>query len=151
MTAAPVAPTIPPAEDLLTRTLNTIAADREAGGDYERSFRCVDRMLQELGETDLAERLSDMISPARPWQDVADLFRILVWSTSDSGLALLRTMENWLLAAADLRQVQIALHIDVCPFIDPSRMRRVLTDVAEQFPQVRERCEQLIQSRGRQP
>jgi hypothetical protein len=59
-------------------------------------------------------------------------------------------MEQWLLAAQDLRQVQIALHIDVCPFIDPARMRRVLSDVAEQFPQVRERCDTMIQSRERQ-
>lgn len=151
MTAAPVAPTTTPAEDLLTVTLNTIAAERDAGGDFERSFRCVDRMLAELGESDLAERLYGMIPPQRPWQDVSDLFRILVWSTNDGGLALMRTMEQWLLAASELRQVQIALHIDVCPFIDPARMHRVLTDVAEQFPQVRERCETLIQSRERQP
>jgi hypothetical protein len=150
MTAAPAAiPIVPLAEDLLTTTLNTIAAEREAGGDFERSFRCVDRMLEEWGERDLAGRLYDVIPLTRPWQDVADLFRILIWSTNDGGLALMRTMEQWLLAAADPRQVQIALHIDVCPFIDPAHMRDVLTDVATVFPQVRERCEQLIQSRER--
>jgi hypothetical protein len=80
---------------------------------------------------------------------VADLFAILIWSTSDNGHELTETTEQWLLEAKDVRKVQIALHLDVYPFLDHSKMNEVLTKVASELPSVANRCNELIKSRER--
>src|SRR4051812_24689156 len=96
-------------EGLVTETLDTISAER---GNFDRSFDLVRDVIRKLGEAGLAERLYAATPVERPWEDIADLFGILIWITSDNGGALMRTMEQWLLDAADVRQVQIALHLD---------------------------------------
>lgn len=139
-------------DGLVTKTLDTIAAER---GNLDRSFDLVHEVIREVGEAGLTERLYAAIPVVRPWEDIADLFGILIWSTSDNGGALMRTMEQWLLDATDVRQCQIALHLDVYPFSSPSSepgtMERVLADVAAKFPQVSEQCRELMESCRRQP
>ena len=136
----------PTSDDLLTRTLDTIAAERD---DADHSFRLVDNLLAAWGEANLAARLYDAVPQARPWEHVADLFGFLIWSTSDNGAALMRTMEQWLLVADDVRQVHVALHLDVYPFEDRGDMERVLRRVAERWPQAAAKCAELISSRPR--
>jgi hypothetical protein len=149
-------PEKPPAihdEGLITEALETIAVER---GNFDRSFDLVGKLLTKFGETCLAERLYDAIPRERPWQDVADLFGILIWSTSDNGSALVKTAEQWLHAGNDLRQLQIALHLDVYPFLDRSEMESVFSNVARRHPEVASRCRELVDSRrqlreGRDP
>jgi hypothetical protein len=95
----------------------------------------------------LAERLDAEISPSVPWQVIADLFGILVWTTSDNGTALFRTAEDWLRQADDLRRVRVALHLDAYPFLDKAEMEQVLTQAAARHHEVVERCHELIASR----
>ena len=139
-------------EGLVTETLDTIAAER---GNFDRSFDLVDEVIRKFGEAGLAERLYEAIPRERPWQDVADVFGILIWSTSDNGCALTRTTEQWLLDAVDVRQVQIALHLDVYPFSSPSSapgtMERVLANVAAKFPEASQKCRELVESYRRLP
>jgi hypothetical protein len=135
-------------EGLVTETLDTIAVER---GNFDRSSDLVDDVIRKFGEPGLAERLYAVIPRERPWQDIADLFGILIWSTSDNGASLMRTMEQWLQSADVLRQGRVALHLDVYPFIDRGMMVRVLGDVASRLPEVRDRCHELIESRGRLP
>ena len=139
-------------EGLVTETLDAIAAEQ---GNFDRSFDLVHEVIRKFGEAGLAERLYSAIPRERRWEDIADLFGILIWSTSDNGGALMRTMEQWLLDATDVRQVQIALHLHVYPFSSPSSkggtMDRVLGDVAAKFPQVSERCRELVESFRRPP
>ena len=135
-------------EGLVTETLDTIAAER---GNFNRSFDLVNDVIRRFGEAGLAERLYEAIPREQPWQDVADLFGILIWSTSDNGRALPRTTEHWLRDASDARQVQIALHLDVYPFLDRETMEQVLGEVPAKFPEVAERCRELIESRRRLP
>jgi hypothetical protein len=129
---------------LLTETLDTIAAER---GAFDRSFGLVDGFIRTFGESNLAERLYAAIPRGRPWPDVADLFGILVWSTRDNGASLMRTVEQWLQNADDLRQARVALHLDVYPFADREAMVRVLHKVASRFPEARDRCHELIETR----
>ena len=133
---------------LVAETLNSIACER---GDVDRSFDLVDDVIRKFGEAGLAERLYAAIPRERPWQDIAHLFGILIWNTGDNGGSLMRTMEQWLQNAGDLRQVQIALHLDVYPFTDRAMMVRVLGEVASRYPEVRDRCRDLIESRARLP
>jgi hypothetical protein len=132
---------------LVTETLDTIAAER---GDFHRSFDLVSDVIRKLGEAGLAERLYRAIPRERPWRDIADLFAILIWSTSDNGSALTQTTEQWLRDATDLRQVQIALHLDAYPFMERGTMEQVLGDVAAKYPEVAERCGELVESRRRE-
>jgi len=62
--------------------------------------------------------------------------------------ALIETMEQWLLVADHVRQVQIALHVDVYPFRERGDMERILRRVAERWPQAAAKREELISSRG---
>jgi hypothetical protein len=133
-------------EDLITQTLDTIAFER---GHFDRSFDLADAVIRKFHEPGLAERLYAAIPHERPWQDIADLFGILIWSTSDNGSSLMRTMEQWLHRADDLRRIRIALHLDTYPFIDRETMARVLGNVASRFPEVTDLCRELIESRGR--
>jgi hypothetical protein len=135
-------------EGLVTETLDAIATER---GKFDRSFDLVNDVIRRFGEAGLTERLYNAIPRERPWQDVADLFGILIWSTSDNGSALMEATEHWLRHAADARQVRIALHLDVYPFMDRGTMEQVLGDVAAKFPEVAERCRELVESRRRLP
>jgi hypothetical protein len=134
---------------ILKETLATIEAER--GTRFDRSFGWVDRLLAEFGEADLAERLYAVIPSECPWEVIADLFGILVWSTSDNGAALSRAAEGWLRAGEDLRRIRVALHLDSYPFLDRSEMEQVLKDVASKHPEVAARCDELIGSRRRLP
>ena len=95
----------------------------------------------------MAERLYAELPEPCPWEVVAELFGILIWSTSDNGSALTKTTERWLHAPEDLRKIRVALHLDVYPFLDRNDMERVLKRVAEIHPGVSERCSELIATR----
>jgi hypothetical protein len=129
---------------ILADTVAVIADERPA---FSRSFDLVQQLVQDYGENNLAQRLAEEIPETVPWEIVADLFSILVWSTSDNGTALCRTTENWLRKADNLWRIRIALDIDVYPFLDRVEMEDVLTRVAELYPAVSDECEKLIKSR----
>ena len=120
---------------------------QERGKGFDRSFQFVDQIVREYGETALVERLYAEIVPDVPWEVVADLFGILIWSTNDNGAALMRQAEEWLRRADDLRAIRIALHLDVYPFLDRAEMERVLDLVAARHPAMAECCREMIASR----
>ena len=130
----------------LTNTLNLISAERS--GEFNKSFDAVDCLLSEYGEKNLAERLYSDIDPNIPWEVVADLYAILIWSTSDNGHALTNVTEQWLENCTCLRQVQIALNLDVYPFLNKSKMDKVLNKVALEFPETSETCSKMIKTRN---
>ena len=123
----------------------------ERGGKFDRSFTWVDRLLAEFGEADLAEILYAAIPIECPWEIVADLFGILVWSTSDNGAALGRATEGWLRAGEDPRRIRVALHLDSYPFLDRFEMEQVLREVVARHPEVAARCGELIEARRQSP
>jgi hypothetical protein len=136
-----------------TTLVETLAAiEMEQGGQFDRSFALVDRLLAEFGEADLAERLYAAIPGTCPWEVVASLYSILQWSTSEGGGAALdRAAAGWLRAGEDLRRIRVALHLDSYLFRDRSEMERVLRAVAAKHPEVAARCDELIESRRQLP
>ncbi|GAA5531023.1 hypothetical protein [Herpetosiphon gulosus] len=133
-------------QDILAQTLRAIQGERVHGG-FDTSHDWVDRLVADAGEEQLAERLDAVIPLTWPWEVVADLFAILIWQTSDNGAALSDTTDDWLRAGTNLRRIQIALHLDVYPFHDRAEMVQVLEGIAQRFPEVADRCTDLITSR----
>ncbi|PSB03685.1 hypothetical protein [Merismopedia glauca] len=130
---------------LLDTTLSTIAAERITG--FDQSFELVNQLLEEYGEDNLAETLYAQIPLEYPWEIIADLFCILIWSTSDHGKALAETTQKWLLVGQEINKIKIALHLDVYPFADREQMEQVLSKIARLYPEVAARCDELITSR----
>ena len=134
-------------EDLLNETLRTIERER-TGTSFHRAFELVDQLLAVFGEDRLASRLYAAIPQAVRWEVVADLFGILIWSTSDNGHGLTLETDQWLRDAEDLRKVQIALNLDCYPFLEASEMEAVLSMIAARFPEAARTCQELLASRS---
>ncbi|ABX04698.1 conserved hypothetical protein [Herpetosiphon aurantiacus DSM 785] len=135
-------------QDILAQTLLVIQAERIHGG-FNTSSAWVDRLVADAGEEQLAERLDAAIGDTWPWEVVADLFGLLTWQTSDNGADLSDTTDDWLREGTNLRRIQIALHGEAYPFHDRAEMVQVLEGIAQRFPEVADRCEELITSRNR--
>ena len=137
------------ASSLLDNALAAIAVER--GKRYERSFELVNALLGEFGEAGVANRLYAAIPVDCSLDVVADLFNILLWSTSDNGAAIGRTAEEWLRSSSDLRKLTLALSLESYPFINRGEMETVLRKVAKRVPQLAARCEELIMARCKLP
>lgn len=133
------------ASELLSETLATIAAERPAS--FDRSFGLAERLGKQYGEEGLAERLLADIPADCPPALIADLLDILAWITSDNGAAIHRQAETWLRSGENLRRIQVALSLEVYPFLDQTEMERILRQVATRHPEVAGRCQDLIASR----
>ena len=114
---------------------------------FRRAFSAADAVLAEYGEEDLLARiLADSPSEYAP-EVIAQLLAIISWTTTDEGASMFRQAEAWLVEASDLRQVQVALNLEVYPFRDRDQMNTVLKHVANVFPEVAELCSEFIVSR----
>ena len=133
-------------QSLLKQTLFMIEAERER--DFDESFLFVDELLKEYGEENLADRLYSDIPIDFSWEVISDLFGILIWSMSDAGAAtFFDTTNQWLLEGNDLRKIRIALHLDFYPFYNQQQMQIVLSELANQYPEVAQQCHDFIASR----
>jgi hypothetical protein len=131
---------------ILQETL--LAIETERRDQFNQSFLLVDQLLAVYGEEELVEQLYRDIPAACPWEVVADLLAILIWSTSDNGAAITQVTDQWLVEGADLRKIRIGLHLDTYPFLERARMEAILTGVAIQHPEVAAKCHELIESRS---
>jgi hypothetical protein len=132
-------------EGLLNATLAAIM--RERSTQFDESLRLVEALLADFGEDQLVARLYAAIPSTVPWEVVADLFGILIWSTSDNGHSLTTDTDAWLLDGNDLRKSLIALHLDTYPFRHRLEMEKVLTSLQARFPELAARCQSLVASR----
>ncbi len=130
--------------ELLARTLKTIELERPK---FHESFQLVSELLQLYGELNLAERLYADCASSVAWPVIADLFSILIWSTNDNGHALTRTTEQWLVECSDERNVNVAINLDVYPFMEQADMAMYLSVAAMKFPSVTDRCNELLAGR----
>ncbi|UZE04470.1 hypothetical protein [Pseudomonas corrugata] len=134
---------------VIERALHVIAVE-SSGLKYTEAFSAVHAVVIEFGEQNLADRLFADIPDSISFMQVARLFDFLAWQTDDNGSAMTRTVERWLVEGTNLRKIQIALNLDVYPFLDDHEMYRVLSDVAISHPQVADNCQRLISSRQNQ-
>ncbi|WP_237066876.1 hypothetical protein [Microbulbifer guangxiensis] len=131
-------------DKLLKETLECIALENE---EYDKSYDLVGQIVESCGEDGLTNRLYSEIDSTVPWKVVADLYSILIWSTSDNGAAISRETEKWIIECSDERKISIALHLDTYPFLDLKEMVDQLNAVAEKFPRLKDKCNYLITSR----
>ncbi|HGM5549969.1 TPA: hypothetical protein ACKP2V_000195 [Pseudomonas putida] len=115
--------------------------------EYIEAFSASRAVVLEFGEENLADRLFADIPDSISFMQVARLFDFLAWQTEDNGSAMTRAIERWLVEGTNLRKVQIALNLDVYPFLDEREMDRVLSDVAVSLPEMADRCRQITSSR----
>ncbi|WP_210557268.1 MULTISPECIES: hypothetical protein [unclassified Pseudomonas] len=131
---------------VVERALNVIAAE-SSEPEFTEAFSAARAVVLEFGEENLADRLFADIPDSISFMQVARLFDFLAWQTEDNGSAMTRAIERWLVEGTNLRKVQIALNLDVYPFLDEREMDRVLSDVAVSLPEMADRCQQIISSR----
>lgn len=131
---------------VVKRALEVIASE-SLEPEYTDALKCARSVVVEFGEQNLADRLFANIPDSVSFLLVAKLFNFLAWQTDDNGSAMTRAVERWLVEGTNLRKIQIALNLDVYPFLDGREMYRVLSEVTVSHPQVAYRCQLLISSR----
>jgi hypothetical protein len=111
----------------------------------------IDNLVAETPLDDLANVIAENTPPeTEPWK-VGALFDQLIWSTPDNGHSVTTECERWLMAS-DYQKVRYALAMtSPFPFIDGNEMVRVLLRVAQAWPDLRPRCEELIAERSLLP
>lgn len=127
---------------------STLAKIAEEKGDFDESFKLVDDLIIEYGENGLAQRLYDDIDENEEWQNIVDLYGILVRSTKDSGHQITQQLNKWLLENNNERKILIALNSETYPFSNRKKMEEELLKVASKFPNTAVRCYDLIKSRN---
>lgn len=129
------------------QALNTICQSRDEGDWRSLDEEILKKLVEQFGEEDLANKLFEEIPRTVPYEVVCDLFDLLAWRTNDNGSSVIRTVESWLRDATDNRQLFIALHLDVYPFLDRQEMEDVLSKLAGQNHVFHHRCNELIAQR----
>ena len=134
---------------VLSTAVQAVARERDIG--FKDAFHAARSLVVAYGEAGLAERVVSEVSPSVPWEVVADLLGLLMWSTADNGTAIRRAAERWLTEGRDLRKVQIALNLEGYPFKDRQEMKTTLIRLAITMPEVAARCLNLIEQRQAAP
>lgn len=129
---------------ILSKTLEKI---KKESGNFDNTFELVDCLVSEYGENKLGSRLYNEIDKSIDCNIIADLFNILIWSTSDNGSQLIRETETWLVEAKDIRKIKIAINLDIYPFQEKKKMELVLNNIKSKYPDLAKRCISLIKSR----
>lgn len=133
----------------LDRTYLEIASPPTGGPPSRATFELVDQMIREQGEVGIAHWVVDSSPSNIPWESVAEVLAIMMWSTSDNGSGILRDAERWLTEGGDERRIFVALNLDVYPFQKPNEMVGALKKAAQRFPRLDELCIRLITERSK--
>ena len=135
--------------NLVREILNVISPNSEDGTDVY--WDLIEKLVAETPIDDLPNVIVENTPPeTEPWK-LGALFDHLLWSTPDNGHSVMRECERWLIGS-DYRKARYALAMtSVFPFRDPNEMVRVLLRVAQTWPDLRPRCEELIAKRSLYP
>ena len=133
-------------DEAVRRAIYALVSD---GMESDAAFDQVAPALLQFGEDDLAERLMAAAADA-PWEGIAAFLNIASWDVSSAAESqIFRTIEAWLADPKDLRRVQVALHVEVIPFMkqgaDPAALEQVLANVAATFPETAPRCRHVLE------
>lgn len=119
----------------------------KCGGPSAAIFDAVESLITALGSDDIAPLILDSVLVGRLTLEAAHVYLdIAVWSGTDNGTAMSATLERWLEQADDRTAVELGLEQSSRNGIlqPKSRQVRVLSQVAERFPDLRTRCHALI-------
>lgn len=114
-------------------------------GLEEWSDVAVCALLQALSdEVDVAETLMRLVPVDTPLKIISDLLSMWCWRTDDNGAQIVRTAERWITALEDPRRVEVALTLDVYPFVDPNERLARIRRVEQRWPQLGGCCRPII-------
>ncbi len=134
----------------LDQAYQEIARRKAADKDSRPSpaiFEAVDQLLKKEGQDDIAERVMEASAEAVPWDSIAEVLGIMMWSSPDNGAQIMQDAERWLKDASDERRVFVAMNLDFYPFKDVAQMEAILGKVVETFPGQATLCRSVISSR----
>ena len=138
---------LPEKMSTLDQTYSEIARTPRDKRPSRTTFSLVDQLIEEQGEDGIADWVVDSSPLTTPWESVAEILAIMVWSTSDNGTRIVRDAERWLASGTDERRAFVAMNLDVYPFRDPQEMEAVLHKIAAAFPDQEDLCASMVASR----
>jgi hypothetical protein len=116
----------------------------------QEQFDLVYELVHEYFGDDYWEKLVEISNESIDIDKVALYLSMAGWETIEAAKITAKTVEKWLLGE-DLTRIKIALsnEIEWLPFKEYSEMKSALNNVKEKFPELTERCNQLIYLRGK--
>ena len=110
----------------------------------------VEDLFRALGSEDIAPLVGQLVRQERLSLHAGSaLLAVATWCGQENGAALHRTLDQWLREGSDSQRISLALTHSVFPFIDAAEMDKVLTQIAERFPEHAAQCRYLIVNRPR--
>ncbi|WP_344446430.1 hypothetical protein [Kitasatospora nipponensis] len=111
-------------------------------------FDAVDDLIEAYGADDIAEIVFQAVAAGRATAGQAVVFlNVAVWSGTDNGSSMKRTLDTWVREASDTVRLQIALHHEAYPLPTRAEMIAKLVEIAFGFPEHRAICERHIAER----
>ncbi len=129
---------------VLEKAIETICHERDT--DCDVSFNCVDDLIAAYGEPRFAETIFEEISRSIPFEIVADIFNVAIWSTSDNGMAITDTTNVRLLECKDVRKMLVALNLEILAFRNKKQAIEALNRVPDEMWIVRPHIQRTIRS-----
>lgn len=118
--------------------------------DIVPASAAIDELFSLLKSEDISTTIEDALrSGSLTMEQGVATLQIAVWSGSENGASLMRSLERWLSEANDPLRVALALDQEAYPFISREEMSRALRRIALTYPQFADRCRYLIESRAR--
>jgi hypothetical protein len=127
---------------VLARCIENICVERDNG--WDTVFDSVHQLVEEYGESGLADRVINEVPRIVPFEVVADLLNILIWSTSDNGSAITTSANSWLRDQTDNRKILIALNLGVIPFSSEYETKDVLIPLMQSNSHVSSHCARML-------
>ncbi len=82
-----------------------------------------------------------------PASALAEVFDLLIWCLDDNGSEILQERESWL-SSEDKYKVEIALSMEeVFPYKNDLEMNESFHSIADKWPDLADRCNELIRKR----
>src|SRR5437588_4602834 len=96
----------------------------------------INRLFQSSGTEDISSIVEQMVRQQQITIDEgSNILRVAVWSGSENGERLLKSLDNWLREASDSIRVTLAMGQDTYPFHDPKEMQTALAKISKKFPE----------------
>jgi hypothetical protein len=127
---------------VLARCIEKICVERDNG--WDTVFDSVLQLVEEYGESGLADRVISEVPRIVPFEVVVDLLNILIWSTSDNGSAIAKSANSWLRDQTDNRKILIALNLEVIPFSSEYETKDVLIPLMQSNSRVSSDCSRML-------
>lgn len=126
----------------LKMTIETICKERDMGWDAAHDW--VDKLMEEYGESNFAAKVFDNVPRSIPFEIIADIFNMGIWSGNNNGRDIINTTNDWLKACNDTRKMLVALNLEVLPYKNKEEAIQALKEVPDDMWIVRIHIQRAI-------